>query len=102
MYRKYQSTKKVNLNDSLSKSSQNLYVANMPYEGCGPMYEYPHYCPAHLFSTTSSPEIDTSTSSKPLRLALYFALKEKFNKYEEKLKQEILENGSLLSFPQQG
>jgi len=58
---------------------------DMPYEGCGPMYEYPHYCPVHLFAATSPPEILTK---KPLSEALVEALKRKFERLEVELKQQ--------------
>ena len=60
---------------------------DMPYEGCGHMYECPHYCPAHLFAATSGP---APPPAKPLRIALLEALKLKAYKLEMELQERNL------------
>ena len=90
MYRFY-NPKKI----SWSKSPyKHKYVVNMPYEGCGPMYKCPHYCPVHLFAVSAPPE--TEATPQPLRVALFNALKLKFDKYEEKVKRKLQENDLIL------
>ena len=49
------------------------------------MYEYPHYCPVHLFSATSFPEIP---GDQPLNVALMEALKLKFEKLKSECEQQ--------------
>ena len=66
----------------------------MPYEGYGPMYECPHYCPVHLFSASSPPEISTK---EPLSVALVDALKRKFGRLDAELKEQAAKNSEKTS-----
>ena len=71
------------------KPVRYLNWRDMPYEGCGPMYEYPHYCPVHLFTATSTPE---TLDEGPLHIALLNALKRKFERLDTELKEQQIEN----------